>query len=243
MLMPKFVDMEMNIRELSGRPPRVVGVHEHTGIAGHATGGVGDTTMSALVNLFRMSGHKLHFGVGFSAPTGNVGLEFRRVFQIDGGLVHFGMQLGSGTWDFLPSLTYNGQHDRWSWGAQLNGVKRMEKQNKSGYRLGDILQATTWGSYRLTNWLSTSIRGIYTAQGAIRGDFNAFNGRSGPQDFPANQGGQFWDIGFGVNATVPRGRWAGNSLSFEWLQPIHDDINGYRLERKGALSASWSYHF
>lgn len=243
MLMPTFVDMNMNLRELEGRPPPQVGVHEHTGIAGHTTGGVGDTVMSSLISLFNVPGHRMHLGLGFSAPTGDVDLELRRVFQIDGGLIHFGMQLGSGTWDFLPSLTYAGDYRRWSWGAQLNGVKRMEDQNESGYRLGEIFQATSWGGYHLTNWLSASVRGIYTVEGEIQGDFNDFNGRSGPMDFPANHGGQFWDIGFGVNASVPRGKFVGNELSFEWLQPIRDDVNGYRLERKGALAATWRYHF
>ena len=62
-------------------------------------------------------------------------------------------------------------------------------------------------------------------------------------DFPANHGGQFWDAGFGINATVPKGKYAGNNLSFEWIQPVHDDVNGFRLERKAALAATWSYHF
>lgn len=243
MLMPKFVDMEMNIRKLDGSPPAPPDVHEHTGIAGHSTGGVGDTTLSSLIKLYNAPGHRLHMGLGVSAPTGNTGLEFRRVFQIDGGLVHFGMQLGSGTWDFLPNLTYAGDHNRWSWGAQLSGVKRLEDQNKSGYRLGDIFQATSWGGYRLTPWLSATVRGIYTVQGAIHGDFNEFNGRAGPMDFPANHGGQFWDVGFGINATVPKGKYAGNNLSFEWIQPVQDDVNGFRLERKAALAATWNYHF
>ncbi len=243
MLMPKFVDMEMNIRKLDGGPPAPPDVHEHTGIAGHTTGGVGDTTLSSLIKLYNAPGHRLHLGLGVSAPTGDTGLEFRRVFKIDGGLIHFGMQLGSGTWDFLPNLTYTGDYNRWSWGAQIGGVKRLEDQNKSGYRLGDTFQATSWGGYRLTPWLSTSVRGIYTVQGSIHGDFNALNGRAGPMDFPANHGGQFWDVGFGVNATVPKGKYAGNNLSFEWIQPVKDDVNGFRLERKAALAATWSYHF
>ncbi len=243
MLMPNFIDMDMNLRALSGRPAAIPGIHEHTGIAGHATGGVGDTVMSSLVKLYATSGHQLHMGLGLSAPTGNVDLELRRIFQIDGGLIHFGMQLGSGTWDFLPSLTYTGHSSRWSWGAQLNGVKRMEEQNKSGYRLGDMFQATTWGGYRLNRWLSASIRGIYTLQGAIKGDFNVFNARIGPMDFPTNQGGQYWDIGFGLNVSVPSGKFVGNSLGVEWLQPLRDDVNGFQLERKGALAATWGYSF
>ncbi len=153
------------------------------------------------------------------------------------------MQLGSGTWDFLPSLTYTGDHRRFTWGAQVSGAKRLENENKSGYRLGDMIQATTWVGYNLTRWLSTSVRGIYRNQGAISGDFNEFNRRTGPMDFSTNQGGQFWDIGLGVNVSVPSGKFAGHNLSFEWLGPIHTDVNGFQLDRKGALAATWNYHF
>lgn len=243
MLMPTFMTMDMNLRQLAGRPAAVPGVHEHSGIGGHETGAVGDTYISSLVKLLDIPGHRVHANLGLSAPTGKVDIELRRIFQIDGGLIHFGMQLGSGTWDFLPSLTYAGDYNRWSWGAQLSGVKRMEDQNKSGYRLGDIFQATTWGGYDLARWLTASVRGAYTWQGVIQRDFNTFNARIGPMDFPANYGGKFWDIGLGLNARISGGRFAGNRLGFEWIQPVGNDFNGFQLDRKGALSATWSYQF
>lgn len=244
MIMPQFMDMDMNLRELEGRPPPVSGVHEHTGIGGHATGGVGDTILSTLLRLYEKPGHRLHASLGISAPTGKVDQELRRMFQTEGGLIHFDMQLGSGTWDFLPNLTYTGRSDhRWYWGGQLYGVKRMESSNESGYRLGDIFQASAWGGYHLNNWLAASVRGVYTYRDRIHGDFNTFNARIGPMDYPANQGGQYWDIGFGVNASVPSGKFAGNHFAFEWLQPLRDDVNGFQLERKGALSATWHYSF
>ncbi|HRB21749.1 MAG TPA: hypothetical protein PLB54_08645, partial [Nitrosomonas sp.] len=64
-----------------------------------------------------------------------------------------------------------------------------------------------------------------------------------PMDFPQNYGGQFWDIGFGLNAAVPRGKFAGNRFGFEWMQPVSNDFNGFQLDRKGSLAATWSYHF
>lgn len=243
MLMPTFVDKEMNLRELDGRPPPVDGVHEHTGIGGHTTGGVGDTVMSALFKLYDQPGHHLHLGMGVSAPTGNVDLEFRRIAREDGGIVHYGMQLGSGTWDFLPNLTYTGEYKDWAWGAQIKGAVRMQSQNESGYRLGNTIQSSVWGSYKLTDWLSGSIRGVYSGQSGIKGSFNTFNAASGPMDFPDNYGGNYGDIGFGVNAAIPKGTLAGNSFAFEWLQPVADDVNGYQLKRKGALTVSWSYAF
>ena len=241
MVMPRFMDMEMNLRELDGRPPPTADEHQHFG--GHTTGVIGDTLMASLIKLYEKPGHRLHAGLGFSAPSGKTDLQFRRVFKIDGGSVHFGMQLGSGTWDFVPSLTYTGEYNRWSWGAQVSGIKRMEDKNDAGYRLGDLFQATTWTGFDLTHWLTASVRGLYTVQDRIHGDFNSFNARIGPMDFPANYGGQFWNIGLGVNAVIPGGRFAGNHFGFEWLQPVHTDVNGFQLDRKGALAASWSYHF
>lgn len=242
MLMPQFMDMEMGLREPEGRPPPVLGEHRHVGMP-HTTGGVSDTILMSLVKLLDSPGHHLHMGLGFSAPTGRVGLKLRRRMRNEGGLIHFDMQLGSGTWDFLPNLTYLGDAGRWYWGAQLSGTVRMENQNDSGYRLGNILQTTAWGGVHLTDWLSASVRGVYTSQGRIHGDFNAFNNRIGPMDYPTNQGGQFWDAGFGISATVPKGRFAGNHFAFEWLQPLRDDFNGFQLKRKGMLNASWGYHF
>ena len=95
------------------------------------------------------------------------------------------MQLGSGTWDFKPSLTYTGHMDQFSWGAQANGTVRMEAKNKSGYSLGDMFQATAWGSYNLSNWLTASVRGVYTLQGGLNGKFNGLINQFGPMDYPA----------------------------------------------------------
>lgn len=44
----------------------------------------------------------------------------------------------------------------------------------------------------------------------------------------------------GVSAVVPGGMLAGNRLSLEWLQPVHQDVVGYQLARKGTLSFTWS---
>jgi hypothetical protein len=246
MLMPQFVDMNMSMRKLEGAPSGVgmqdmmVTGHVNTGMA---TGGYGDTGMYALFKLWGTPNHHINLTLGASAPTGDVGIKMRRMMGVDGGFVDYGMQLGSGTWDFKPSMTYTGKYDDWSWGAQVNGTKRLESKNTSGYALGDIFHSTAWGSYNLLNWLSTSVRGVYTAQTAVKGEYNGLVNKMGPMDYSKNYGGKYWDVGFGLNAFVPRGDLAGNNLSFEWLQPVATDFNGYQLNRNGALSATWSYAF
>ncbi len=248
MLMPQFVDMNMNLHDLKGAPDDP-NPHVHPG--GHATGGVGDTGMYAITKLFDRPGHHINLSLGISAPTGDVGVKLRDAHHSGDLFIHYGMQLGSGTWDFKPALTYTGELDKWSWGIQASGTKRLESKNSSGFAFGDIFQSTVWGGYNLTDWLVASIRGVYTVQGTIKGEFNGphlgdgAEGRAwgGSQDYTGNYGGRFWDVGFGLSTMIPGGDLRGNRLSFEWLQPVHDDVNGYQVERDAALSATWSYMF
>jgi len=262
MLMPQFVDMSMTMNRLDGAPqdseadnnvgnpqdpdgvPLAIGQHiAHHVQNGHETGGIGDVGMYAMFKLFDNGTHHVHITAGLSAPTGDVDIQLRRNHKIDGGFMDYGMQLGSGTWDFKPSLTYTGYIDQWSWGAQTNGTVRMEDQNESGYALGDMFQSTAWGSYNVTNWLTASVRGVYTLQGGIKGQFNDLINQFGSMNYPTNYGGKYWDVGFGLSAVVPSGDLAGNRVSVEWLQPVEDNVNGYQLERNGALTATWGYHF
>lgn len=240
MIMPQFVAMEMDTEALSGRPPRDPQVFEHGGK--HTTGGVGDTLLSALIRLWQAEPHHLHLGLGLSVPTGEVHLKMRRMHQQEMGSYHFDMQTGSGTFDFIPSLTYTGEQGRWWWGGQLLGTVRLG-ENDAGWRRGHLAQASAWGGYSLTDWLGVSVRGVYTFQGKIAGDVDGFSRRLGPMDFPQNSGGRFFDLGFGLSAQVPSGTFAGNALRFEWLQPVLDDFYGYQLEREGALTFTWNYAF
>ncbi|NOT11978.1 MAG: DUF3570 domain-containing protein [Methylococcaceae bacterium] len=263
MLMPQFVDMHMDMRALDGiqasdvlNAGNAAGHFTHHTQNAHETGGIGDLGMYALFKLFDSGMHHVHTTFGLSAPTGDVNIQLRRAHTADGGFMDYGMQLGSGTWDFKPSLTYTGHLDDWSWGAQASGTVRMEDHNPSGYRLGDLFQSTAWGGYSLTHWLSASVRGVYTVQDRIHGQFNGTDGqfinqdgspssilKFGPQDYPQNYGGRFWDVGFGLSAMVPSGDLAGNRFSVEWLQPVHTDFNGYQLDRDDTLSATWNVAF
>lgn len=249
MAMPQFVDMSMDMRRLSGAPPDDTvpddgGEHiSHHVDNGDETGGISDMGVYALFKIFDSTHHHLHAGLGLSIPFGAVDIELRKNHQVDGGLIHYGMQLGSGTLDFKPSLTYTGNYDSWSWGAQISGTKRLEDNGETGFAFGDIIQTTAWGGYSLTHWLSATVRGVYTSQGAIQGEYDQYINKLGPMDYPKNYGGRFWDVGFGLNATVPGGDLAGNSVGVEWLQPVATDFNGYQLDRDGTLSATWHYAF
>jgi hypothetical protein len=244
MVMPQWMTMDMTMSPLDAGMGGMGGMPMST--RSHGTDGLGDTIFGALIKLSDGPGYHLHTGLMFTAPTGSIDEEM----DMHGGmsmtgppkLTHYMMQLGSGTWDFLPSLTYTGRADRWSWGAQMSGIIRMEDENDEGYKLGDVFQATAWGSYRLADWLSTSVRVLHTQQGEVEGFAPTGMGRS-PPDWPSNYGGRFWDVGFGLNTVVPSGPLMGHRLSAEWLQPLEDDVNGYQQEREGTLWVNWSKSF
>jgi hypothetical protein len=253
MVMPQWMTMDMQMAELAHDTSDT----DHMGGHAHDTDGLGDTIFGALIKLSDGPGHHLHTGLMFSAPTGSVsetgpchghhgdssGDEHDTVESTC--FTHYHMQLGSGTWDFLPSLTYTGRDGLWSWGAQASGVIRMEDKNESGFSFGNIFQTTAWGSYRVTNWLSASVRLLYTRQSIIEGHYESPPGHnhSSPPDLQPNYGGRFLDVGFGVNTVVPSGPLKGHRFAVEWLEPVYDDVNGYQLERDGTLYVNWSKAF
>lgn len=241
MLMPQFMSMDMHLRTLEGAPPPSPDdIHaSHGGNMLHATGGVGDIDMSAMLKLYEAPGHKLHLTLGFTAPTGSINQRINGNTEFD----HYGMQLGSGTWNFWPSLTYNGFREELNWGAQVSTIAVLQSYNDSGYAVGNLFQSTAWGGYQISDWLTATLRGVYTLQDSIDGRFPDAFVVTGPMDTPQSYGGQFFDVGFGLSAMVMSGDFAGNRLGIEWLQPAFNDYNGYQLERSGNLYASWGLSF
>jgi len=82
-----------------------------------------------------------------------------------------------------------------------------------------------------------------TGIGDIQGKTNQAHQVTSTVDYPSNYGGSYGDMGFGLNVSIPESQFTGHNLSFEWLQPVATDVNGYQLERTGALAVSWSYSF
>ncbi len=238
MAMPSYIDNEMRLRAPTGAVPDVHGNHDR-----HATGGFGDTRFGALLRLFHHERHHLQLGLVTSAPSGDTSVRFRRDHGIERGFLHYDMQLGSGTWDFLPSLSYLGSSGRLRFGAQATGIVRMEREGRTGYALGDEVQISGWGGVAFTDWLAGTLRGIYTRQGRIHGRFDRPSIVRTPGDVPANAGGRLFDLGIGLELRVPRGAFEGVVVSAEWLQPLAEDWNGYQLERTGTLAASVGMSF
>jgi hypothetical protein len=59
---------------------------------------------------------------------------------------NYGMQLGSGTVDVMPGITYTGHLARWSWGAAYRGRYALG-DNSDGYHYGQQTEFSGWGGY------------------------------------------------------------------------------------------------
>jgi hypothetical protein len=194
--------------------------------------------LSALLRLIDGEGHHLHVSLGLGAPTGAVDIK-----GSDGRFTHYGMQLGSGTWDFLPGLTYAGNSGPWSWGAQTSAIVRLEDLNDSGFRFGDQYQGTLWLGRRLTDAISASARIMHSAQGTVGGHYNGPHNHSSPPDLQANYGGDFTEVGIGLNLALAGGALAGNRLGIEAVLPVRQDVNGFQQKRESTLFLSWALAF
>ncbi|WP_020209128.1 hypothetical protein [Gilvimarinus chinensis] len=261
MLMPMYMSMDMDMAmtsmssmdsahgmsemgamssmdDMSSMDHSDMGDHDMHHHGSHGTSGWGDTNVSAMYNWTNNPAHQFITTLGVNMPTGKVDLK-----NADGTFVHYGMQLGSGTWDLTPSVTYTGMAGHLNWGVQGRAIIRLEDENDSGYALGDKYAATAWGAVRLLDWMSLSARLEWSDQDAISGHYNGPHNHSSPADIQANYGGEFLDAGIGVNTVVTGGQFAGVRLGVEWITRIEEDYNGYQLGLDDGVSVSLSYAF
>lgn len=206
--------------------------------------GLGDTTAAALIKLYKDDIHHVHLNAGLSLPTGSISEE-------DGVLapngmtptlrLPYAMQLGSGTYDAMPGITYTGISNRYGWGAQYMGTLRLGR-NSSDYSLGDKHMITAWGSYLFNNAFSGSLRVTGETEDSIDGIDAQIVAPVQTAD-PDNFGGERVSLSLGMNAVVPSGSLKGHRFSAEVTMPIYQDLNGPQLERDTSFILGWSKSF
>lgn len=207
--------------------------------------GWGDTKLSGLVRLYEDNTHHLHFNAGLSIPTGSIDEE-ATVLAPNGATprlrMPYAMQLGTGTYDALPAITYTGQDNAWSWGAQYNAEIRLESENDEGYAWGDKHAITAWGAYQWAPWISTSARVTGSTQDRIDGIDPNIIAPVQTAD-PDNYGGDILDLSLGANFLMTKGVLKGQRLGVEATTPFYRNLNGPQLETDYTITAGWQYAF
>ncbi len=208
------------------------------------TSGIGDTKIGALYGLMDNGTHKVHLNLGLNLPTGSIDekdtvltpMNTRPTIRVP-----YPMQLGSGTYDLEPGITYTGNQNRLGWGAQYIATIRLS-ENDEDYTLGDVHKLTGWGSYRLQDGFSVSLRFTYRDEDSIDGADLAITAPVTTAN-PDNFGGERMDLGFGLNWVAQQGALRGNRLALEYETTIDQDANGVQMEMQDMITLGWQLAF
>jgi len=208
--------------------------------------GIGDFRALALVRLFDRAHHGVHAQLGVSFPTGSITEQDRTPASgaAKTNRLPYPMQIGSGTYDFLPGLTYTGHGAPFNWGAQARGEIRMN-ENHAGYRLGNEYALTAWAGVDLASWITPALRLEWEQAMNYRGreESRAVNPRVIPTADPGRRATARLNALLGVNLLAPAGPLAGLRLAIEAGLPVYQRVDGPQLETDWTLTTGVQYAF
>ncbi len=195
------------------------------------TSGIGDSLFTVMLNF----NENWTNSFGFSLPTGSInqkvimnGVSVQAPYQ---------MQLSSGTFDFLQSITYSGVSGNYDWGVQENFTYR-HGVNNNGYVLGNRFEINTWIRRIYSNQLSISARINMFNQSSTQGrDAKILNSTTALSFDSANSGRHQTNIAFGISKNFNER----HSIGFEYTKPIMQEVLGVQMKSQHKVALSWSY--
>ena len=185
---------------------------------------------------------------GVSVPTGNIDKKFRNnpVPGQNGTILPFKMQLGSGTFDPIFGVAYQGSQDPFWYGATALYTARVYDNNR-GYQQGDEFRLDLYGMYQYHEksvaflQLNGSWEDRYSdepdagrlGQGHLGG--NPANGFISPVFDPANYGGRK----LAVTAGLQWQPFPLNVIELNGSVPFYQDLRGPQLKEDFRVMLSW----
>ena len=198
----------------------------------------GDIRISGLYVLYREPGQQLHLNFGTSVPTGFLDSQTDQPLSLVPNLPYV-IRTTSGTYDLLPGLTYRGQAELWTWGAQATGVIHTGL-NRAGYEVGDQVDVTAWLSRRWGQRFGTSARFDAQGWGNVRKADPRLDPTLAPTNRPDLQGGARLNLLFGLNYYLPAQLFPGQLFSIEAGAPLFQSLEGPQLGLDWTLFAAWN---
>ena len=201
--------------------------------------GLGDISISGLYSLKHDDHHRIHLNIGFSLPTGDID-ESDYTVMPNPVTLPYPMQLGSGSYGFMPGLTYSGNNENYSWGGQ--GIFTFYlNDNDEDYRLGDRFKLTGWAARKVSDSLSLSGRLEANFWDDINGEDDRLNKNMVPTADPDLRGGSRLDAHIGLNYKFVSGILKGHRIALEFGAPIYQDLNGPQLETDIIATIGWQF--
>jgi len=208
------------------------------------TKGLGDTKIGAMYNVT----NNFVGTLALSLPTGSINEKTDMIMtgtNVTNGMTMttknlgiqapYAMQLGSGTYDLIPSFTYKDEKGNSGWGAQFEYTWRVG-ENDNNYSLGDKAELTGWFVQRLGSYVHLSGRLDYLNWQKIEGQDSKLNPMMAPTSDPEATGGQRRDLLLGL-----AGVFGGHRIGLEVGKPVYQDLNGPQMETDLVWSIGYQF--
>ena len=207
--------------------------------------GFGDIKIASITTLKKSAHSQLLLNLGISLPTGSNTEE--GVTPAGKARLPYPMQLGSGTYDLMPGLTYLVKQQNYSFGLQT--IATIRTGSDQGYRLGNRLDSSIWVAKPLNGSTSVSARLSAQAWGDIDGADSKISQTLSPMGMgpfpsvptaqPNLRGGRQINLALGANYLVGSGPAKGHRLAIEITAPINQHLDGPQLATDWSASFGW----
>lgn len=250
---PTFMDVQMhmahamygitdwlNVMVMSSYQQKSMTMITYAGAAGakvlgwssSSTEGFGDTMLNILWRLYQDQNHQFHLNLGLSLPSGSTTESVTMLSPMGRFMTMravYGMQLGTGTVDFLPGATYKGQLNQWSWGAAYRGRLALDN-NSEGYHYGYQHELTGWGGYTWIPGVTTTARVAGSIQDLIHGSDPMISGLMQATN-PRFYGGKRIELFGGLEVDGAPFGLGHTHIALEGGGPLFQELNGPQLGR------------
>jgi hypothetical protein len=226
MLMSSYHTKTMKMNAFSSS--HVHGLESSSANHNMESSGLGDTKLALLFGLVNLSKHKLIPSLGISAPTAKLEKS-----------IAYSMQLGSGSFEFIPSIYYQYTNSNSSLGVQSSAIIRLN-DSKNGYRLGNEYTINSWYSYELFDFFSSSIRVELSKANSIKGSDSSISTTMEPASNFINYGYIQSVAYIGGIVHLKNGILKGQRIGFEAGKPFYQNVNGVQMQTNWAINLAWS---
>jgi len=203
--------------------------------------GMGDTIVSVEVPWRRLN---LDFTLGASLPTGSIderGPMRHTADNLEQDVKYpYGMQLGSGTYDVILGVGYEGSRGKLGWGVDYEYTLRTGT-NDNEYTLGDKSILDGRLGWNFTNTVNGKINLQYREVGQISGSDPELdeNINMSPAADADNYGGRRLDLGIALKYETPQM----TSVGAEFTMPVYQNLFGPQMKMEWIAGIKFGYMF
>lgn len=187
--------------------------------------GIADTVLSAFIKLSTQWNAK----IGWSIPTGSINVRgpmtHSSTFTEQGVKYPYGMQLGSGTHDLIPGISYADASGKINWKVDFDYTLRIGK-NDSDYKRGNKLELKSQLGWDASKYFSVHGKLDLRSEGQIDGSDKDMNAGMSPAADAQNYGGIRLDTGLGVKLNTADKMWG---IGADFVMPVYQNLWGPQM--------------